>query len=42
MEKESIDEIYNRNEAEINKIEKPSGCCTVSGGKRRKRKTRKK
>ena len=42
LEKESIDEIYNRNEAEINKIGKPSGCCTVSGGKRRKRKTRKK
>jgi len=42
MEKESIDEIYNRNKAEINKIGKPSGCCTVSGGKRRKRKTRKK
>ena len=42
LEKKSIDEIYNRNKAEINKIENPSGCCTVSGGKRRKRKTRKK
>jgi len=44
MEKEFIYEIYEKNEAEINKIkiENPSGCCTVSGGKRRKRKTRKK
>jgi site-specific DNA-adenine methylase len=42
MEKESIDEIYKKNKAEINnKVDSP-GCCTISGGKRRKKKTRKK